>query len=154
MENRFGDTVIDESVNRFGDHLVDDAPQEAPQQAQPITEGTMLDSVIEPAQAIAGGMAGMVLGGIGGIDVALNEGADAGANKVREITGKFAEFSAPTTQRGQRALETVGDLVQSGMDIVNFPLSGLAGLGAILTGSSPKEAADTCLLYTSPSPRD
>jgi len=29
------------------------------------------------------------------------------------------------------------------MDIVNFPLSGLAGLGAILTGSSPEEAADT-----------
>ena len=115
-------------------------------QAGVLPQGNALDAVIEPAQAIGGNLLKSAGAGLSGIaQLAIGQGSEAAANAVTDVMEGGPSF-APETQAGQKGLETVGDLMQKGIDLVNFPISGIAGLvDLIATGdieSASKMVAD------------
>jgi hypothetical protein len=123
-----------------------DTPQAAQQQpAAPLPQGSAFNAVVEPIAAMTGGVLGTIAGGVAGAAQALNPFAEpgAGAEAVKGTQESFAKMSAPTTQAGQEATQTLGDLMQKGVDLARIPLSGLAGLGSLLAGKSLDEAANT-----------
>lgn len=98
--------------------------------------------VIEPVRAIGSSIARTAIGGVLGLGQAVNPFADpgAGAEKVKELQkGAFQ----PETPEGQENLKIFGDLVQKGIDIVNFPISGLFGLSELIAGEGIDKAAET-----------
>jgi len=116
---------------------------EAPQAEQVKPEGTLLDVVLEPAQAVASSLAGQVGGGIAGLVSAPFVGVGE-ASKIIEKTQQAAtEFGAPETQRGEAALETLGDIMEKGIDLARFPISGLAGLAELISGQGIDQAVET-----------
>jgi hypothetical protein len=99
-------------------------------------------SVIEPAITVASALGRSVAGGIAGTLQALNPFAEEGegARTVEAFTkGAFT----PETAAGKEGLKTLGALVQKGVDIVNFPISGLAGLTELISGQGIDQAVDT-----------
>jgi hypothetical protein len=99
-------------------------------------------AVIEPIKAIGSAAGRAVAGGVAGIFQALNPFAEegAGAETVREFQqGAFQ----PTTEAGKQGLEALGGLVQKGIDIANFPISGIAGLVELVSGQGLDQAAET-----------
>lgn len=115
----------------------------APAQPEPLPEGGIVDTIWEPIQAIGSGLVSTVAGGVGGAIAAPFVGVDEAANIVESAQRKGAEFGAPETQAGERALQTVGDLMEAGIDIAQYPISGLAGLAELVTGQGPEQAAKT-----------
>lgn len=110
-----------------------------PVQLQPDFPGA---SVIEPVQAVGSALARTVGGGLKGVAQAVNPFAEpgAGAAAVEEVqAGAFQ----PTTQAGQEGLETLNDLVQRGVDIVNIPLSGIGGILELVSGQGIDQAVET-----------
>ena len=110
--------------------------------AQPLQPDFPGAAVIEPAQAVGSALARTVGGGLKGAAQAVNPFADpgAGAAAVEEVqAGAFQ----PTTAAGQEGLETLNDLIQRGVDIVNFPLSGLGGIIELVSGQGLDQAAET-----------
>lgn len=98
--------------------------------------------IIEPVRAVGSAVGRAALGGILGIGQTINPFADpgAGAAKVKELqAGAFQ----PETPEGQENLKIFADLVQKGVDIVNFPISGLFGLSELISGEGIDKAADT-----------
>lgn len=98
--------------------------------------------IIEPTRAIASSLGRSVVGGILGIGQSINPFADvgAGAEKVKELQeGAFK----PETPEGQENLKIFGELVQKGVDIVNFPISGLFGLSELIAGEGIDKAAES-----------
>jgi len=104
---------------------------EAPQDA-PMPEGSFADSIIEPIQAIAGGMATQAVSGLSGIAGAVTPGPQGQGLATMQQTQQALPDFAPETQAGQRGMQTVGDLIERGVDLVNFPISGLAGLAELI----------------------
>lgn len=113
------------------------------QPAEELPEGTALDVVLEPLQAIGSGLLGTIGGGVAGAVSAPFVGAEEAAGIVTGAQEKAAEFGAPETQRGQEALQTLGDIIEKGIDIARFPISGLAGLAELLSGQGAEQAAQT-----------
>jgi hypothetical protein len=115
-------------------------------QQQPVEplmpEGNMFDAVVEPIQAIAGGMASQAVSGLSGIAGAVTPGPQGQGLATMQRTQQALPDFAPETQSGQRALKTVGDLIQSGVDLANFPISGLAGLAELIGGGGIDSAAN------------
>lgn len=99
--------------------------------------GNIVSAVVEPARAIASGAARSVVGGYAGMADQMR-GNDGGKTVERIRSGGYQ----PQTETGQRSLQRVGDLVEMGVDILNFPLSGLYGLGQLFTTGDPGAAAD------------
>ena len=99
-------------------------------------------SVIEPLKTIGTGLAAQVGGGLAGIGAALNPMAEEGAGS-RVVESFNRQVSQPQTAAGKEGMQTLGDLVQQGIDIVNFPLSGLAGLAELVGGQGFEQAAKT-----------
>ena len=110
---------------------------------QPADQSFPGASVIEPAAAVVSGLAGEVAGGVAGLAQAINPFADpgAGAEAVEEVRSSLS--FQPRTPAGKAGLQTLGDLAQKGVDIANFPISGLAGLAKLAGGGSLEEAAGT-----------
>ena len=99
-------------------------------------------SFIEPAQAIASSLGRSVVGGVAGTLQALNPMAEEGegARTVKEFTeGAFK----PETEAGKAGLESLSALVQQGVDIVNYPISGLAALTELIAGQGIDQAVST-----------
>ena len=99
-------------------------------------------AIIEPVRAIASGLSRSIVGGLAGTLQALNPFAEEGegARAVKEFTeGAFK----PETKEGKEALENLGALVQKGIDIVNFPISGLLGLNELIIGQGLDQAVST-----------
>jgi len=99
-------------------------------------------AIIEPVRAIASGLSRSIVGGLAGTLQALNPFAEEGegARTVKEFTeGAFK----PETKEGKEALENLGALVQKGIDIVNFPISGLLGLNELIIGQGLDQAVNT-----------
>lgn len=111
--------------------------------AQPLPEGGAFDVIIEPLQAIGSGLASTIGGGLAGAVTAPFAGAETATGVIERAQQAGAEFGAPETQRGVEALQTVGDLIESGVDIARFPISGLAGLAELVTGQGVEQAAQT-----------
>jgi hypothetical protein len=108
----------------------------------PPKEGGALEAVLEPALAVASGAAGEVAGGLAGL-ASLPFGSEVAARNIGAVREFFADVGAPETEAGKEGLKTIGDLAQMGVDIVNFPISGLAGLAELATGQGVEQAAET-----------
>jgi hypothetical protein len=117
--------------------------KQQPEEPEEKPEGTALDVILEPAQAIASSLAGTVGAGITGAAAAPIVGAESASELISGIQEAATEFGAPETQRGEAALATVGDLIEKGIDLARFPLSGLAGLGELIAGQGLEQAAET-----------
>jgi hypothetical protein len=99
-------------------------------------------SVIEPARTVVSGMANTVQGGLEGIAQSVNPFAGEGAG-ARAVQEQQAETYQPQTKAGKEGLQTLNDLVQKGVDLINFPLSGLGGVAELVTGQGVDKAAET-----------
>ena len=118
-------------------------PQQ-PQQEQPkLSEGSTLGGVSEALLSIGSGVASTAAGGLAGIAQTLNPFAESGAGAEAVKSVQEGGTYQPRTQKGQETLQTIGDLIQKGVDIVNFPISGLAGLAELITGQGVEQAAKT-----------
>ena len=100
-------------------------------------------SGLEPLAAVASGAIGTVAGGLAGIAQSVNPFADKGAGAEASQEVQEALTFQPRTQAGQAGIKTLGDLAQKGIDIANFPISGLAGLAELATGQGLKQAVQT-----------
>lgn len=98
--------------------------------------------VIEPAMAVASGIKNTVQGGLEGLAQAANPFAEeyAGAEAVIEQQG---QAYTPKTQAGREGMQTLNDLMQKGVDIVNFPISGIGGIAELVSGQGLDRAVDT-----------
>lgn len=108
-----------------------------------IPEGTAFDAMLEPIQAIGSGLVGQIGSGLAGAATAPFVGAGPASEIIGDIQKSATEFGAPETKRGKAALKTVGDIMEAGIDMVQFPISGLAGLAELLTGQGIEQAAET-----------
>ena len=98
--------------------------------------------IIEPARAVGSAIAQTAGGGLAGIAQALTPGAPEGAG-AETVRGAQEKIFQPTTQAGQEGLETLGQFIEAGIDIVNFPLSGLEGLSRLIKGQGLEQAVST-----------
>jgi hypothetical protein len=115
-------------------------PEQQPQ-PDPMPEGNVLDTIFEPVQAIGGGMAAQAVSGLSCIAGSVMPGPQGqGLATMRQTKEALPDFQ-PETQAGQRGLETVGDLIQQGIDIVNFPISGLTGLAELIGSGGDIDSA-------------
>jgi len=97
--------------------------------------------LIEPLGAVATGIASQIGSGLAGAVTAPFQGSEKATQNIKDIQEKFT-FS-PKTKSGRAGLKTLGDLVQSATDIINFPISGLAGLAELTTGQGLDQADST-----------
>lgn len=120
--------------------------ESAQQSEQPkqLPEGNFIDAITEPFQAIATSAIASPVIGLGGIVSSIaNQDASKGGQFVAEALKSVQDVSAPRTQAGQGSLQTLGDLIKSGIDLANFPISGLAGLTELITGQGLEQAVST-----------
>jgi len=107
-------------------------PSGQPQSQPEMPEGNALDAVIEPIQAIAGGAGRQAVSGLSGIAGSVMPGPEGqGLATLRQTERAIPDF-APETQAGQRGMQTLGDLMEAGIDIARVPVSGLMGLAELL----------------------
>ena len=97
--------------------------------------------VIEPALAIGSALVAEPLAGLAGIGVTAINDVGSGVGAIESV--REALTFKPRTEAGKSGLETIGDLMQKGIDVVNFPLSGLAGIAELVTGQGVDQAAKT-----------
>lgn len=87
--------------------------------------------VIDAGLSVGSAVANQVVGGLGGMVTTAVDGAESGAKFVEAAQGNTR---GPATQAGAQTLETLGDLVNFGVDVAQVPISGIAGLMEILNG--------------------
>ncbi len=114
----------------------------AAQGDQAMPEGSALDTVIEPALSVASGLKNTVEGGLMGIVQSLNPMAEEGAG-AEAVVEQQAQTFTPKTQAGQKGMATLNDLMQKGIDLANFPISGIGGLVELISGQGVNQAAET-----------
>ncbi|HCC80371.1 MAG: hypothetical protein Tp185DCM00d2C31949971_28 [Prokaryotic dsDNA virus sp.] len=114
----------------------------AAQGNQSMPEGSALDSVVEPAMSVVSGLKNTVEGGLMGIAQSLNPMAEEGAG-AEAVADQQAQTFTPKTQSGQKGMETLNDLMQKGIDLANFPISGIGGLVELISGQGVDQAVET-----------
>jgi hypothetical protein len=97
-------------------------------------------AIIEPIAAVATAIPATIAGGLAGIGAIPFQGEEAGET-VRAV--QEAGTFQPRTEAGRAGLETLGDLVQKGIDIVNIPLSGIGGILELVSGQGLDQAVET-----------
>ena len=112
-----------------------------PSNAVPVPEGSALDAIIEPIQAIGASLLGEVEGGLKAaghvmpsrIPIPNQGGLDQGISDLKQSRQKWAERGATETQAGQAALKNVGDVVnlQAGVVDGHFLCRALAVLSIL-----------------------
>jgi hypothetical protein len=127
--------VLDEPVQ-----AADDTAQVV---TEPLPEGSAFDVVAEPIKSIASNLLGTIGGGVAGAITAPFVGAGEATETIQGIQQAASEFGEPETQRGQEALQTVGDLMEKGIDLARFPISGLASIAELISGQGVEQAAKT-----------
>lgn len=118
--------VFDEAVNRG---LVQ------------VDQGFQASSIVEPALTVASALPATVASGIGGLAVGAFGGVEAGAEAQAGI--QEAGTFQPRTEAGKQGLETLGKIVDFGIDVANIPISGLAGIIQMATGGTLEDATNT-----------
>lgn len=123
------------------------SPRDLLAQAQPLArleEDFFGAGVIEPARAILSGAGRSIVGGIaGGLRTAFDPTATAAEEGAAIVESAQAGAFQPRTEAGMRGMQTLGDLAQAGIDIVNIPLSALGGLAELATGQGREQAKET-----------
>ncbi|PHS61647.1 MAG: hypothetical protein COB12_11960 [Flavobacterium sp.] len=99
-------------------------------------------SFIEPALAVASGIPASIASGVTGLVAGAVGGSEAAASVQADVQ-KDLTFE-PKTQAGKEGLQTLGDIVKFGGDVLNVPLSGIAGLVELVSsGFDVDKAAET-----------
>lgn len=93
----------------------------------------------ETLRAVGSGIGRTIAGGVVGA-IAAPFDADVAADIVR--ANQEAIFQ-PQTQEGRENIATIGQLIEKGIDIANFPLSGLGGLAELVSGQGVDQAVET-----------
>tara|TARA_R110002072_G_scaffold295673_2_gene466775 strand:+ start:12272 stop:14170 length:1899 start_codon:yes stop_codon:yes gene_type:complete len=117
------------------------APEVIQKAMTQLDEPTYLDNVagrVEASAAVGSGIAGTIAGGLAGL--ASVPFADDPAQVSSDV--QEALTYQPRTEAGARKLTMLGDLVEMGVDIANFPISGLAGLSGLLAGEGVDKSVD------------
>lgn len=94
----------------------------------------------EAVASVVTGIPATIAGGLGGGLAAPIVGMEAAEDIV---TGTQELAYQPQTEAGQESLKTVGDLMQKGLDIANYPISGLSGLADLISGEGMEQAGET-----------
>ena len=92
----------------------------APAESQ-LPEGGALSAAGDVVKTLAGGVAGEIAGGLGGLGTALVGGGEQGGQAVRDIQAGIQEATAPSTQAGQQALQSIGKGFDYLTDIARAP---------------------------------
>lgn len=111
-------------------------------QKEQMPEGNIVSGAREATTAVASGLAGQIVGGWAGIGAML-PGGRSPAEAVRATQQWFAERGAPETQAGEFAVETIGDIAKLGIDVAEYPISGLAGITELVSGQGLDQAVKT-----------
>lgn len=111
--------------------------------ATEMPEGGTREAIIEPLIAIGTGLGGTVAGGLAGLAELPFVGPEEAAETVSGMQESAARLGAPETKAGQKGLETVGDIIEKGIDLARFPLSGLAGMVELISGQGIEQATET-----------
>lgn len=81
------------------------------------------------------------IAGISGIVMSAFGGLAKGAETV-ELVRDALTFN-PKSPEGKAKLESIGEVVEKGVEAVRFPISGLSGLGTLATGGTLTEAEES-----------
>ena len=112
------------------------------QPGQQLQPDFLLASVVEPIRAVTSGITRAAGGGLAGIAAAVTPSLSPGAGaEVARIAQ--AEAFKPTTAAGQKGLETLGTLVQMGVDVFDIPLAGVGGILELISGQGIDRAVET-----------
>jgi len=106
-------------------------------------EGFFGASVIEPAMAVGSGIGSTIAAGLGGMAQSLNPFADEGAGAEAVTNIQEGGTYQPRTEAGKEGIKTLGEMVQSGIDLVNIPLSSVGGVIELFTGQGVAKAKET-----------
>ena len=120
----------------------DTAPEVIQQAMSQLDDPSYLDGVVGRAEAIGSigtGMIGTVAGGLSGL-AAIPATDDVGG--VSSAVQQAMTYQ-PRTEAGRQELAKLGDLAKLGVDVVNFPISGLAGLSQLLSGQGLDKSVET-----------
>ena len=98
--------------------------------------------ITEPIRAVASSIGREIVGGIAGLGQALNPFAEEGAGAAMVESFREGAFK-PETPEGKENLKLFGELVQKGIDVVNYPISGLFGLAELISGEGIDKAVET-----------
>lgn len=155
MANPFDQFDAPAKANPFDQFDQAQAPT-VPQQAPPQTLSEQIEreninpwtltkeavaGIAEPALAIGSGVAGQVAGGLAGLGTLPIAGSERAAQVVENVQ-EGMQYT-PRTPAGRESLKTIGELAQTGLDVANIPLSGVAGVGTLLSTLDPAEANRT-----------
>lgn len=105
--------------------------------------GGLAEAIIEPVAAITGGIVGTVAGGLAGLPELAMGDPKASEETIKKVQQAVTEFTAPRTKVGELATETIGTLVEKGIDVLNIPLSGLSSIVELITGQGHEQATKT-----------
>jgi len=125
---------------------IDAQPVQAvsPVSDEPLPEGGVMDAITEPVMSVTGSLAGQAASGLTGLyDLATGGDLESATKSIESTQDVFSEATAPQTQAGQKGLETVGDIMEKGVNIARIPLSGLSGIGELIAGQDVNQAAET-----------
>jgi len=111
--------------------------------AKEVPEGNIMDSIIEPVKTIMGDVAGLSIGGIGGMAATPFVGSEGASDVIQDIQQDFS--SPPQTKSGQKSLEAIQNLVQQGIDVARVPQSLIGGLIDMSIQGEPIEAIKTAI---------
>lgn len=111
-------------------------------EAQPdLANATGIQGGVDAVATLGRNMGAEAAAGLAGLADTAIRGSEFGAEtvgKVRETLG-----GGPQTKQGAAMLETVGDLVEKVTDFARMPISGLVGIGELIAGQGPEQAAET-----------
>ena len=112
-----------------------------PTSADPsITNEALLEAGGAMASGFGRAMSGGLMGIAGGIGTTLTQGPEAGMVRAAEIV-KDIQSNAfqPETEGGKVAMQKIGELAKSGLDVANASIGQLVSLAGFFTGKSDEE---------------
>ncbi len=138
--------VLDQSSQASGlpEGFVLDAPSKIPAVPQQIAEpqeAAQDGGLGEALLSVGTSVFAEPIAGISGLVMSALEGSKTGAETV-DLVRNALTFE-PKSQEGKGKLKDIGELVKKGVDVVRFPVSGIAGLTTLATGGDIQEAAGT-----------
>ena len=142
---QIGEAIDDYFVKNPVEPVINEAqPSIATNQLpEQLPKGNLRDAIEEPIFSIGSNILGQIGSGIAGAAVAPFKGVDESVKTIKNIQSAVNEFSQPKTQAGEDAMLTIGDLMETGIDLARVPLSGLAGIAELLTGQGLDQTVET-----------
>lgn len=110
-------------------------PAEVPQKPAATNE---IAGGLDVAKAIVSSAVAEPIAGLAGLITSPFVSQEQAVKNI-EAVREFISLE-PSTEEGKRNLKVVGDLVKKGVDLANIPVSGLVGLGEVLSGQGVEQA--------------